>query len=358
MAGAASSGFSPGIPRSRLLSAAVLLAVAWSAAGCAPRVQAVGPATVEPAVVDGAIVVSDGYRLPVRAWPAVGEESAVVVALHGFNDYSNAFAMPAEWWAGRGVTTYAYDQRGFGGTADRGLWPGTGNLASDLFDAVRAVRARHGGIPVYLAGESMGGAVILAAYGGDSGILRGFPTRRAGAPPPRVEGVVLAAPAVWGRATMNPFYRAVLWFMAHVAPGARVSGRDLRITPSDNAEMLRELGRDPLVIRDTRADAVYGLVNLMDAALESADRLPAPALVLYGGKDEIIPRRATGSMVERLESRHRVALYPGGYHMLFRDLGAEAVWRDVLAWIRDPEAPLPSESPGGGAAVPGTAGTE
>lgn len=347
----------PCIPWNRLVSAVVLLGIAWFASSCTPRVQAMGPATVEPAVLDGAIVVSDGYRLPTRVWPAVGKESYVIVGLHGFNDYSNAFAMPAEWWAERGVTTYAYDQRGFGDTVDRGIWPGTGNLVSDLFDVIRAVRARHGETPVYLAGASMGGAVILAAYGasgGDSDAPREFSTRRAVHPPPRVDGIVLAAPAVWGRATMNPIYRAVLWFTVRIAPGARVSGKNLGITPSDNVEMLRALGRDPLIIKDTRADAVYGLVNLMDAALEASSRLSVPALVLYGEKDEIIPRGAAGLMAARLDSRHRFALYPNGYHMLFRDLQAEVIWRDVLAWIGDSEASLPSGNLGDGSTVSGT----
>jgi hypothetical protein len=35
-------------------------------------------------------------------------------------------------------------------------------------------------------------------------------------------------------------------------PGLKVTGRGLGITPSDNLEMLRALGRDPLVIKETR----------------------------------------------------------------------------------------------------------
>ena len=50
---------------------------------------------------------------------------AVILALHGFNDYSNAFEGPGEVWAGHGIATYAYDQRGFGAAPERGLWPGT-----------------------------------------------------------------------------------------------------------------------------------------------------------------------------------------------------------------------------------------
>jgi alpha-beta hydrolase superfamily lysophospholipase len=40
--------------------------------------------------------------------------------LHGFNDYSNAFEVPAQALAWRGIATYAYDQRGFGEAPLRG----------------------------------------------------------------------------------------------------------------------------------------------------------------------------------------------------------------------------------------------
>lgn len=332
----------------RLTAGLLVLGLVWWFAGCTPRVQGIGPTLTEPSISDRAFVVSDGYRLPMRVWRAQGQESYVIVGLHGFNDYSNAFSMPAEWWAERGVTTYAYDQRGFGDTRQRGVWPGGRNLVRDLFDVIRAIRSHHGKIPIFLAGSSMGGAVILAAYGSPQPHSSNEPTAPVALPdgyvPPDIEGVILAAPAVWGRATMNPFYRVALWLTAHLAPAAYVSGRDLGRTPSDNLDMLRALGRDPLVIKDTRTDAVYGLVNLMDDALEAAGGLSVPALVLYGEKDEIIPRGATQLMVDRLDSGHRVALYPNGFHMLFRDLQAEVVWRDVLAWLEDTEAPLPSGS--------------
>ena len=67
----------------------------------------------------------DGYRLPVSAWQPGGAPRAIVIALHGFNDYRNAFADVGRYFAAHGVTTYAYDQRGFGDTVQRGIWPGS-----------------------------------------------------------------------------------------------------------------------------------------------------------------------------------------------------------------------------------------
>lgn len=314
-------------------------------AGCMPRVQQVSsPATV-PSISGHVVVVSDGTQLPLRTWKSSNPETHIIVALHGFNDYSNAFTAPAEWWSSNGITTYAYDQRGFGNASDLGVWPGIQILVQDLYDVIEAVRTRHGATPIILAGSSMGGAVVLVAYGSPTFSKVWSSASSSGvvaATTPFVQGVILAAPAVWGRTTMNPLFRVVLWLAAHVAPATHVSGRNLNITPSNNIEMLRALNQDPLVIKNTRTDSVYGLVNLMDAALDAAQGLSVPTLVLYGGKDEIIPRGAMQIMMERLDLSQRLIFYPERYHMLFRDLQAETVWRDVLTWVRDPSAELPS----------------
>ncbi len=327
----------------RVFGAGRALALGLALTTCAPQVQAPGPLGGSPALEGLHLVAGDGRVLAYRVWhPRAGspEPRAVIIALHGFNDYGNAFAAPATWWAEGGITTYAYDQRGFGATGEPGLWPGIVALVEDLRAFTAFVHRRHPATPLYLLGHSMGGAVIMVAMAAD--------------PAPRgVAGVVLVAPAVWGRATMNPLYRAALWLGAHVAPWNLVSARGLGITPSDNTDMLRALGRDPLVIKETRIDSTYGLVNLMDAALAEAPRLAHPALILYGANDEIIRRKPTAMMLRRVAGRHRTAHYPDGYHMLLRDLQAEVVWRDILAWINDVGAPLPSGGEFDGGVLPG-----
>ena len=110
--------------------------------------------------------------------------------------------------------------------------------------------------------------------------------------------------------------------------------------------MLRALARDPWVIHETRIDAVYGLVDLMDATLASAPLLDAPALVSYGAKDEIVPPAAVRRFVAALPAepshRRRLAWYDDGYHMLLRDLEGPIVAGDVASWALAPRAPLPS----------------
>lgn len=304
-------------------------------AACAPRVQAPAERTAEPAPWPlhdvGEFRAADRLALSARVWPAEGATNAVIVALHGFNDYSNAFALPGAWWAAQGITTYAYDQRGFGSDVHAGVWPGVEPLVRDLCAVIGEVQAVHPATPVYALGASMGGAVIMVAAAEPScGEFEGL------------AGLILAAPAVRGRASLNPLYRTALWLGAHLAPWATVAGTGLGIVPSDNVEMLRALSADPLVIKVTRIDAVFGMVNLMDAAMAATPRIRTPTLLLYGAHDEIIPPHPTDMMVRQWTGPLRVALYPSGYHMLLRDLGAGAVWRDAVAWTVDSEAALPS----------------
>jgi acylglycerol lipase len=241
--------------------------------------------------------------------------------------------MPGKAWAKDGIATYAYDQRGFGAAPGRGRWPGRSALAADAATASRILRRRYPNLPLYLLGESMGGAVAVVAMTGESGT-----------PIPDVDGAILVAPAVWGRATMDLLPRAALWVGVRVAPGLALTGRGLHIMASDNIPMLRAYSRDPLVIKATRIDTIYGLVNLMDAAVAAAPKLRAPLLVMSGKEDQIIPRGATRHFLRALPADpgdHRsLAFYPHGYHMLLRDLDGPLVIADVAGWMLDPGAPL------------------
>jgi acylglycerol lipase len=323
------------------------LAALLLSAGCVPtidedaRLTGIGTARAAPIpkpvprFAGAQFIAADGQVLPLRTWLPNGEVKAVILALHGFNDYSNAFEDPGEAWAKRGIATYAYDQRGFGAAPERGFWPGRAALAADAATASQILRRLYPRVPLYLLGESMGGAVAIGAM-----------TSESGTPVPDVDGVILTAPAVWGRATMDLLPRLALWAGVRLMPGLTLTGRGLKIQASDNIAMLRALSRDPMVIKATRVDTIYGLVDLMDAALASASRLDTPLLVMYGAKDEIIPKIQVGRFVASLPAecrRHaRLAWYRDGYHMLLRDLGGSIVIADVANWVLAPAAALPS----------------
>jgi acylglycerol lipase len=312
-----------------ILRFAALFAI-LSLAACAPTLMPPGEPVQKPMLTEDAVITADGARLPLYSWAAKGKPRAIILALHGFNDYGTFIKAAGAFWAEQGITTYAYDQRGFGDAPNRGIWAGTEAYCDDLRTAFELIQGRNPGVPIFILGESMGGGVVMTTFAEPN--------------PPAAKGVILAAPAVWGRSTMAFYERWALWSTVHTFPMMRLTGAGLNIVASDNIEMLRALGRDPKVIKATRVDTIYGLVDLMDAALESTDKFEAPALILYGQKDEIIKEGPIDEMLKRLPAdardRQTIVKYPGGYHMLLRDLEAPRVWRDIIVWMEKQGVPL------------------
>ncbi|MSO72869.1 MAG: alpha/beta hydrolase [Rhodospirillaceae bacterium] len=321
------------------LSALILAA---GLAACAPVIAPSGPGPATPRLADTSFLTSDGLELAVRRWlPAglgdVSPPRAVVLAVHGFNDYSKAFdKVPGSpgvgpYLAARGIAVYAYDQRGFGASPHFGMWPGRKVMVRDFVDFVAVLKGLYPDTPLYGLGESMGGAVMMAAL--------------ARPEPPPLTGAVLAAPAVWARSTMPLAYRGALWLTTHFAPGWKPTGQSLGRMASDNLEMLRDNTRDPLFIKKTRIDAVNGLSDLMDEALAASPLIKLPVLYLYGRNDQIIPKAPTRQALAALTAAGastRPAYYAGGWHMILRGKESGLVLEDVAAYLSNPAAPLPS----------------
>ena len=311
----------------------IYLLVATCLVSCAtPRVQQNSSIAQLPRLTPDHVVMDDGYELPLTTWRPEAEPQAVVLALHGFNDYRNAFTDVAPALTAAGIQVYAYDQRGFGETKQRGIWPGSERLQQDAAITSELLCKKHPGIPLLLIGESMGGAVAMLMLENATANC--------------VDGVVLVAPAVWGWRSMPLWQQSALWLAAHTWPAKKLSGSGLDIMASDNIEMLRAQGRNALIIKETRIDTMYGLTELMESALLSSSQLTTPALILYGERDEIIPAKPVCEMFSALsvqrQANWRLALYPEGYHMLTRDLQADVVLNDMVAWLQNRQAALPS----------------
>ena len=258
--------------------------------------------------------------LPLRSWAPDDRPDAIVIALHGFNDYSRAFEMFGEWASNHRILVDAYDQQGFGETESRGYWSSYSRLSDDLHDRIEARRREYPETPIFVLGESMGAAVALIAQTEPDA--------------PDVDGLILVSPAIWGGDSLNIFYRMVLWTLTQATPGWQLTGRQLKIQASDNIDMLIGLGRDPLVIKATRVDAIAGLVELMDVARERTGDLNIPVLVLSGGKDEVVePEIQESFMAELVAETCQAVVYENGWHLLLRDHQRELVWRDIRSWI-------------------------
>jgi alpha-beta hydrolase superfamily lysophospholipase len=290
---------------------------------CAPYVADRGPPTQPAVFAADAFIMADGYRLTHTSWGPEKDPAAIILGLHGFNDYSTFLGNAGPVWADAGIRTIAYDQRGFGATIGAGFWHGAEALSDDARTVAGLVRTRYPDVALIMLGESMGGAVAIAANAGD---------------PLPVDGTILSAPAAADWEAFAWWQRAGLWTAVHTIPWFEATGRGLKLKPSDNTDMLRALSRDPLVIKSTRLDAVWGLLQLGDKAFDVAGDLNPPALVLWGAREELIPQQAQKALDAALPAHVERRQYEQGYHMLTRDLGAQAVLQDIARWTLSRQA--------------------
>lgn len=265
-----------------------------------------------------------------RSWVSPRPQH-IVLAVHGFNDYSKAFEPLAQHLVAElQATVYAYDQRGFGANPQPGIWPGADTLLADLRHIAAQLRKRHPGLPLTVVGESMGGAVVLVAASEAPGLA--------------ADQLILKAPAVWGAQSMPWYQRLSLYTMNLLAPEMVFTGRglpSLGIRPTDDMEVSRELGRDPLFIKATRVGSLAGVTELMGRAQSQATLPPQRSLVLYGLRDRIIPPQPVCDWLTHLNTtaaqlgKTDVVIYPEGWHLLTRQLRAREPLQDMARWLQN-----------------------
>ncbi|MHA1544379.1 MAG: lysophospholipase [Alphaproteobacteria bacterium] len=271
-----------------------------------------------PILQEDAYIAADGKRLALTAWAPGGEPMAIVLALHGFNDYRMAFELPGKYLAKNGIMVLAYDQRGFGEEEKAGYWAERKALRSDLLAVLGLVRAKFHETPLFVMGESMGGALALYALAGSEA----------------ADGLILVAPAVWGKRAINIVYVPALWLTAHIMPGKKFSGKTLKLVPTDNIEALIAMSQDPYIIKKTRIDAIYGLARLMKQGMKAAPEIKVPTFLIYGEKDDMVSAKMSRRLWAKLPAGLKTQnIYNNGYHLLLRDCAAGEVWWDVLNFI-------------------------
>ncbi|MEA5445360.1 alpha/beta fold hydrolase [Gammaproteobacteria bacterium AB-CW1] len=318
----------------------VLLLPLWLLSGCArAQVQMPGPGEVEPELGEDHFIAADAYAMPLTRWLPEGEIKQVVLALHGFNDFRQSHLPLARKLSARGSAIYAYDQRGFGATAQRGIWPGQERLVEDARTALALLSQRYPDKPLYLLGESMGAAVsILTTTETEAALSADALT---------LDGMILMAPAVWAREEQPWYQRLGLWLGIRVAPGMKVDSDWVAVEPTDDPDWAEYWDEHPLVLQRSRIDALEGISLLMSDALAASEKLNINSLVLYGGKDEVVPKEAICALVKRLPEPDdvpwRMAYYPEGWHFLARDSRADETLEDITAWLEDHDGALPSE---------------
>jgi acylglycerol lipase len=275
----------------------------------------------------GDVRANDGYRLPYRLWLPNTPPRAAVLLVHGVCDYAGAFDFVCPYFATHGYAVLAFDQRGFGQTRTRGKWPGTRRLACDVGDAASFLKRRAPGVPLFVVGESMGGA--LAVLSSTRGHLND------------VAGMALVAPGALG-CTMRRFLFGLVVRALKVF-GARADLFVERVNCDDlSADAAIRLLADPLVLRRISPALMGGLVRLGERVYDAAPQVAVPTLTLVGSREDVSPLRCVRGLKQRFKGDATFVEFENGPHLLLHWRERDRVLETIGNWI-DARLPLTGE---------------
>jgi alpha-beta hydrolase superfamily lysophospholipase len=265
----------------------------------------------------GAFKASDGADVPYRLW-LPKRPRAMLLLLHGCCDYSGAFDTVAPKLARAGFAVMAYDQRGFGATASRGSWAGQDRIVGDVSEAAQFLRARlRPGLPLFVMGESMGGAVAIHA---------------ASETTLNPDGMVLIAPGALASAFRRSLYAWIIYLFRKIAGKAELVVERLDSSELSADAAIRLLG-DPLVMRSINAELLDGVITLAHSAVEAARRVAVPTLTMAGAKDDLLRRDCIFQLHQNLAGPKAWADIEDGPHLLLHWARGKEVMRLARRWI-------------------------
>lgn len=243
---------------------------------------------------------------------------AQLLLVHGLGEHVGRWRRTGAWLAARGLRVSGVDLRGHGRSPGARGRARFARLIDDLAEHHARLGKERPELPIQLWGHSLGGAL---------GLL--FALRRR----PRLEGLVISAPALRPAFEPTPWKVAVARVAARIWPGLRFDNElDTRALSRD-PEVRRAYHADPLVHQLVSAGLAVDALDGGEWALERAARLGNPALLMHGTADRLTSVEASRTFVER-GALAELREWPGFFHELHHEPERESVLEEAVAWLR------------------------
>uniref|UniRef100_A0A6I8P4G8 Monoglyceride lipase n=1 Tax=Ornithorhynchus anatinus TaxID=9258 RepID=A0A6I8P4G8_ORNAN len=286
------------------------------------------------------IVNADGQYLFCRYWKPTCAPRALVFISHGAGEHSGRYEDLAQMLIGLDLLVFAHDHVGHGQSeGERMIVSDFHVFIRDVLQHVDFMQKDHPGLPIFLLGHSMGGAIsILTASerpGHFAGMVLISPLVVA-SPESATTFKVLAAKVlnlVLPNLSLGPIDSSVLsrnktedFVTCHFFPGLNTL---LPIVDSYNADSL---------VCHAGLKVCFGiqLLNAVSRVERALPKLTLPILLLQGSADRLCDSKGAYLLMEAAKSQDKtLKVYEGAYHVLHKELPevTSSVFQEIKAWF-------------------------
>jgi alpha-beta hydrolase superfamily lysophospholipase len=264
---------------------------------------------------------SGAKQVPARVWKAERTPVAILLCVHGLGLHSGYYDALGRVLQTRGITTVAMDVRGFGAWATV-----SGKEHVKIDDAMRDVaivskflRRMNPGKPIFLLGESMGGAIVLRAVAKY---------------PDLVEGAISSVPAA-GRFNAMETAGKVAWHILIRGNSDFNVGADIVKKVTEKEQLRNQWESDRFARLKLPPSEIIAFDTFMKENVQAAAAVVKPVLITQGDKDKLVKPDSTIKLFRALATNDKnLVLLGDGEHLIFEAGQFSPVLIDsILGWI-------------------------
>jgi alpha-beta hydrolase superfamily lysophospholipase/thiol-disulfide isomerase/thioredoxin len=260
---------------------------------------------------DQAAAPTGSAAAPCISWvnPLVKPKVALL-CIHGLGLFSGSYQNFGMRMAARGIAVYAIDVRGFGSwMKSQGNEQIDFNASlQDVKAALTAIRQSNPGLPVFLMGESMGGAIAL---------------RAASMYPDLIDGLISSVPAgdrfQQKKTDLKVAYEFLKGPNKQFDIGSKIVGQ-----ATQNPAEKKDWEENPLDRMDLSAKELIQFQKFMNENHEAAKNIKdTPVLFVQGTQDRLVKPEGTWELFNELTTPDKYFLAVPSEHLIFEEWQAK-----------------------------------
>jgi alpha-beta hydrolase superfamily lysophospholipase len=280
------------------------------------------PALAETIKVDDGPLATK-LKLPVYQWQDNQKTPrAVVLAIHGLTMHGTVFDTCARSLAADGAIVVAPDLRGYGAWYQKGTDTDINYEQSekDVCQLAEVLRQQYKGLPMFVAGESLGGAMAI---------------RLAAKHPELIDGLILCSPAIKMYHPPKALVDATL-ALANRSHELDISDY-IKKNFSEDSQITEEGLHDPLIRRHLSMVDLLESCRFIAASRRYIGKIPAaiPVLVMQGEKDRVVRPSGVTVLESSLKtSDTTVRILPQRGHILLETNHVHSEdMKAIISWV-------------------------
>ncbi|MBY0356403.1 MAG: lysophospholipase [Candidatus Obscuribacterales bacterium] len=245
---------------------------------------------------------------PCLSWVDLNNEAkAAILCVHGLGLHNGTYKEFGERMSKLGYAVYAVDVRGFGsfkGASDRRKVDFDGCL-EDVHKTLKVIHKVHPKLPVFILGESMGGAIAL---------------RETAMYPELVDGLVSSVPAGSRFKQNQTALKVGLKLLTNPDKEFDI-GSSVVAQATDKPELKEAWSKDPLARMQLSPKELVQFQSFMNENQQSAKNIKnTPVLMVQGCKDKLVKRKGTLAIFNALACQDKeMILIQNAEHLIFEE---------------------------------------